>query len=308
MVKVRSLIAVMLAVLISASAIGWVAAQDATEEPTPETTPEAAVASGSGFLGVSLTAEEDGIVVAMVMPDSAAADADIQEGDVITAVNGVEVAAPEDVVSLISQLAAGDTVTLDVMRGDETLSLSATLAERPTNLEIHIPRNGRGGEGRQFNAPDMQQMIPGMMQAFSLGNGRLGVTFETLDADIAAENDLTVTDGALVKEVVADSPAAAAGLQANDVITAVNGEPVDAERTLRDRLFAYEPEDVIELTVLRGTETLTLSVTLGEQEMPKGDFFPFFSGAAPNGEFRFEIPMPGEGGQSSSQPDAAPNL
>jgi S1-C subfamily serine protease len=294
MVKVRSLIVVVLAVLVSMSAIGWVAAQD-------DTTPT------SGFLGVRLTADEDGIIVAMVLPDTAAAAADLQAGDVITAVNGVEVSTPEDVTALISQLVVGDALTLDVQRGDEALSLSATLGERPDNVEIQIAPDGEGR--RFFNSPDMQQMLPGMMQALSIGNGRLGVSFESLDADVVAEHELTVTDGALILEVVADSPAAAAGLQVDDVITAVNGEPVDAERTLRDRLFAYEPEDVVELTVLRGAETLTLSVTLGDQAVPEGDFFaPFFNGEGRDGEFHFEIPMPDMGGQTNTQPDTTPNI
>jgi len=68
----------------------------------------------------------------------------------------------------------------------------------------------------------------------------------------------------LIKNVVPDSPAAAAGVLADDRITAVNGEPVDAERTLRDRIRMYEPDDVITLTVVRGDDTQELEVTLAQ--------------------------------------------
>jgi membrane-associated protease RseP (regulator of RpoE activity) len=117
-------------------------------------------------------------------------------------------------------------------------------------------------------------MGPGM-QGFDMGqlfgrmgqfqNGYLGVSFVTLNADVAAERGASLEDGALVVEVVAGSPAETAGLQANDIVTAVNGEPVDAERTLRDRLIAYEPGDTITLTIVRDGAEQDIEVTLGEQ-------------------------------------------
>ena len=59
-----------------------------------------------------------------------------------------------------------------------------------------------------------------------------------------------------------DSPAADAGLQVGDVITAVDGDKVDVEHTLSDRLYAYEAEDQVALTVVRGSETLEVSAVL----------------------------------------------
>ena len=122
----------------------------------------------------------------------------------------------------------------------------------------------------------------------------------------AAENDLSVTEGALITEVLADSPAEAAGLQAGDVVVSVSGDVIDSERTLRDRLYAYEPEDVVTLEVLREGETLMLDVTLGAFEpgnLPfefgMGDMpfdFEFGDDGAlrfffgPDGQFDFEHP------------------
>src|SRR5690606_32840166 len=83
---------------------------------------------------------------------------------------------------------------------------------------------------------------------------RLGVTIVNLNAETAAENEVDVTEGALIMDVEDESPAADAGLQTGDIITAVDGDLVDEERTLRDRLFAYEPDDTVTLTVLRDGE------------------------------------------------------
>ncbi|HLU08251.1 MAG TPA: PDZ domain-containing protein, partial [Oceanobacillus sp.] len=82
-------------------------------------------------------------------------------------------------------------------------------------------------------------------------------------------------------EVLPNSPAENAGLQEHDIITAVNGDVVDAERTLRDRLFAYEPDDTITLDVLRDGETIQIEVTLGQPELAS-DLMPFFNFEIPN--------------------------
>jgi S1-C subfamily serine protease len=71
----------------------------------------------------------------------------------------------------------------------------------------------------------------------------------------------------LITEVVADSPAAASGLEVNDIVTAVDGDKVDVERTLRDRLLAYEPGDTVTLSVLRDGKTQDIQATLDEADV-----------------------------------------
>lgn len=69
--------------------------------------------------------------------------------------------------------------------------------------------------------------------------------------------------GALVREVVAGSPAEAAGLRVGDVITAVDNTPVDTNHPLVDVLGQYQPGDKVTLEVQRGARTRSLNVTLG---------------------------------------------
>ena len=110
---------------------------------------------------------------------------------------------------------------------------------------------------------------------FSAPKAFLGVRFEPINEELAKDENLSVTEGAIIREVVEDSPAAKAGLQVGDVVTAVDGEPVDTEHTLRDRVGAHAPNDSIELTVLRGGETLNIDVTLGERKGIDVDGFQF---------------------------------
>jgi S1-C subfamily serine protease len=205
------------------------------------------------LLGVRLEQTADGIMVVAVLPESPAAAADIQINDIVTAVNGETVETARQAVRALRGLNPGDIVTLDVTRGEETLTLEATLGS--------LSDLGEQMGGRP------QGMPPFGMEMMLMPHGRLGILSEQLTSEIAAELDVAVTEGAVVREVLADTPAAEVGLQANDIITAVNGEPVDAERTLLNRLIAYEPGDTITLTVLRGGETLELEVTLVESRM-----------------------------------------
>ena len=71
-------------------------------------------------------------------------------------------------------------------------------------------------------------------------------------------------NGVLVTDVAADSPAAEAGLEVDDVITAVNGEDVTVD-SIRDTVASLSVGDEITLSVERGDETLELTATLGER-------------------------------------------
>jgi S1-C subfamily serine protease len=114
---------------------------------------------------------------------------------------------------------------------------------------------------------------------------------------LAEAENLEVTEGAILREVAADSPAAKAGLKVGDVVTAIGDQPVNAENSLRDRVAAYNPNDSIELTVRRGAETIKISVILGERpgvdvegyqfRVPGDGGAPFFgdpSNCVPRGE------------------------
>jgi S1-C subfamily serine protease len=62
--------------------------------------------------------------------------------------------------------------------------------------------------------------------------------------------------------VDADGPAAGV-VQPGDIITEINGEAISVDNPLLNVLFAYQPGDTVELTVLRDGETTQVEVTLG---------------------------------------------
>jgi serine protease Do len=106
-------------------------------------------------------------------------------------------------------------------------------------------------------APELQQQLP--------------PTFPTMVPVFPVVPELDelrqLMGGAMVSEVVADSPAALAGIQPGDLIRAVDGEPVTAETSLSDLISAHAPGDEVRLALVRlsrgSTDEEEVSVVLG---------------------------------------------
>ena len=91
----------------------------------------------------------------------------------------------------------------------------------------------------------------------------IGVTVTSVNAFTAREQGLSVSEGAVVTAVSPDSPAAKAGLEADDIVTAVNGEPVTSADGLIIAAREHKIGETITLTVVRGDKTQDIEVTLG---------------------------------------------
>ncbi|HSH45591.1 MAG TPA: PDZ domain-containing protein, partial [Longimicrobiales bacterium] len=72
--------------------------------------------------------------------------------------------------------------------------------------------------------------------------------------------------GAFVSEVTPDGPAAEAGIRPEDIIIAVDGEPVDNSTELTTRLAQREPGEEVTLAVIRRGDRISVDVELGEFE------------------------------------------
>jgi serine protease Do len=93
----------------------------------------------------------------------------------------------------------------------------------------------------------------------------VGISYVPLNQAIAQQLGITAKTGVVVAEVVSGSPAAAAGLQPRDTITALDGTALATESTFAQLLNKRKVGDVVTLTVLRGKQTLQLKVTLADQ-------------------------------------------
>jgi S1-C subfamily serine protease len=253
------------------------------------------------FLGLNAESTDQGLQVKSIAADSPFADSGLQEGDIITAINGEAIDANSFPGGWMRLLRADtNPITFTVLRDGASQDIEVTIDWSKLGVQ--------GGTGSMT----MQQPQP----------TQLGVRFRTLTAEIAQQDSLPVNEGAQVLEVYADSPAEKAGLQKDDIITAVDGDKVDEEHTLADRLYAYEEGDAVTLSVQRGADTVEIQVTLGPKMdngwfgmMPgmDGSMMPFGNGRNGQG-FQFQMPGNGNGwfdfhmepGQQDQNPDQAP--
>jgi len=120
--------------------------------------------------------------------------------------------------------------------------------------------------------PLTQQALAGA----TLSRPWLGIRYQPLDAGLAARNNLSVNQGAWItggssgSAVEAGSPAAQAGLQENDVITAVDGTTVDVNHPLVELIAQHAVGSTATLSVHRGSSDSTVSVTLTARAATSG--------------------------------------
>jgi 2-alkenal reductase len=93
----------------------------------------------------------------------------------------------------------------------------------------------------------------------------LGIEWSSITPVIAEQNRLPVEWGAYVQSVSEGSPAADAGLEAGDIITAIDGVTLDENANFVNTLWTHAAGDTVSLTVLRDTDNVTVSATLGER-------------------------------------------
>ncbi len=169
----------------------------------------------------------DGALVATVEPNSPAQRAGFQPGDVIRDVNGQPIKSARDLAIDIAAIRPGTQTPIKYIRKGETRTLTVALATLP---------NGRTASAAPHH-----------------GQGRIGLALAPITPNTRSQLGLpSDIMGAVVAGVQPGSPAAQAGLQQGDVITAVGAQTVDspqaAVRVLRQAENAGNP---IALRVMR---------------------------------------------------------
>lgn len=133
-----------------------------------------------------------------------------------------------------------------------------------------VQSTGVGGDiavGLGFAIPSntVKQIADQLIQHGVVPRPFLGVTAGMISPQIASYYSLSVTHGALIQSVEPGSPADKAGLKAGDVITAIDKTTLNDTHSLADVLLAHKVGDSVTLTVARGSQTLTLTATLGQR-------------------------------------------
>ena len=94
----------------------------------------------------------------------------------------------------------------------------------------------------------------------------IGLSMQTVNAQNASSNLLSVNQGAYVAEVLSGSPAESAGIEAGDIIIAIDGEEITSADGMILAVRSHETGDTVTVTVMRGDEKKDFTVTLGSDE------------------------------------------
>ena len=132
------------------------------------------------------------------------------------------------------------------------------------NTAIYSPSGGSVGIGFDIPADTAKMVVAQLEEHGHVTRGWLGVQIQPVTADIAESLGMKKAEGAMVDQPQADSPAAKAGIESGDVITAVNGTPVKDARELARTIGMMTPKASVKLDILRKGEAKILTVTLGQ--------------------------------------------
>lgn len=140
----------------------------------------------------------------------------------------------------------------------QVIGINTLIAGNAQNIGFAIPVN------------DLSKALDSYEKNGKILRPYIGVRYQPITKALASTLGLTVEQGALVSgssnlpAVAANSPAATAGIQANDVITKIDDQQVTEANPLARIIRRYNPGDKITVTVLRNVKEQALSLTLGK--------------------------------------------
>ena len=148
------------------------------------------------------------------------------------------------------------------LRG-EVIGINTAIASNAENIGFAIPINRAKND------------INSVKTTGQIQTPYLGVRYTMITPDLAQSQNLPVSQGALVRgdstgpAIQPNSPAAKAGIQAEDIITQVNGTALDANHDLAGVISQYSVGTTVTLTLNRGGKEITVQVTLAQR--PSGE-------------------------------------
>jgi len=132
------------------------------------------------------------------------------------------------------------------------------------NSQILSPSGGNIGIGFAIPSNMAKAVMDQLLKTGKVRRGMLGVTIQSIDADLASSLNLPAARGAIVTSVSPGGPAERAGVKRGDVITSVNNQAVADNNVLRNQIAGLAPGSTATLTLLRNGREQNVQVTLAE--------------------------------------------
>jgi serine protease Do len=198
-----------------------------------------------GYLGIQArptqqgVTETDGVIIDDVYPNTPASDAKLQRDDVIKKFNGHSVRNITELRSLVSQVELNKKVEMEVVRGGNTMKITAEIKEQPAD---YLTSRNNPRQPQTPQQPDDSEDQPD--EANALGS----VEVAELTPDVMKRLDLpNRIRGVLVSKVSGD----AGELRAGDVIEEINQQPVTSVSEYKKVVASLDPNGTQVLSVCR---------------------------------------------------------
>ena len=141
----------------------------------------------------------------------------------------------------------------------QVIGINTAIAGNAQNIGFAIPIN------------DVVGLIKSVEQTGKLEQPYLGIIYVPITSDVAQQYSLSVNNGAYIppsadvgqQTVISGGPADQAGLKEGDIITAIDGIPINESNSITSILDKDSVAQVVTLTVNRGGKTISIKVTLG---------------------------------------------
>lgn len=133
-------------------------------------------------------------------------------------------------------------------------------------INTFILSQSGGNEGLGFAIPCaiVAYAYPQLRKYGHLHRGETGIGVQAITPELAAGLKLSTDTGVIISDVMPDSPADKAGLKVQDIVTSIDGYPIENLPAVGTRLFMRSGGDQIKLAVLRGSNKLSFSVPVVE--------------------------------------------
>lgn len=134
------------------------------------------------------------------------------------------------------------------------------------NTAIASPTGSYSGYSFAVPSRLVRKVVEDLMEHGVVQRGYLGVMIRNVDANLAEEKGLDLTEGVFVDSLMDNSAALSAGIQKGDVITAVNGKIVNSASELQAAIGTGRPGDEVDLIVNRNGNTQRIPVVLKNRD------------------------------------------
>jgi predicted metalloprotease with PDZ domain len=197
---------------------------------------------------------DSGVEVIKVYEGSPAQKAGLEKEDILISYDGKDIDSADDLVKYVGDTEIDQTASIQFLRDGKKQMVDVTIGERKAKSWVYKKPH------KSFYFHDRN-------------DAWLGVRTTNLSDQLRKYFGAPEELGVLIEEVLEDSPAKTSGLQAGDVIIRVGEKKINDTRDLVRAINYFDPEDKVEIELIRDKDKKTLTVKLGKNKGHKLQMF-----------------------------------